>query len=71
VRPRPRLRTHDRNASTCSAFGPHRYKAYGKWYLGASPSKESVQRLKTKIGNLLVPSNNDPWPELRSTRRAE
>jgi RNA-directed DNA polymerase len=49
------------------SFGPHRYKANGKWYLSASPSKKSVQRLKTKVGNLLVPSNNDPWPEVRDT----
>src|SRR6202007_1420321 len=46
------------------SFGPHRYKANGKWYLSASPSKKSVQRLKTKIGDLLVPSNIDPWPEV-------
>ena len=28
------------------SFGPHRYKANGKWYLSASPSKKSVQRLE-------------------------
>jgi RNA-directed DNA polymerase len=49
------------------SFGPHRYKANGKWYLSASPSKKSVQRLKTKVGNLLAPCNNDPWPEVRDT----
>ena len=49
------------------SFGPHRYKANGKWYLSASPSKKSMQRFKTKIGNLLVPGNNDPWPEVRDT----
>ena len=49
------------------SFGPHRYKANGKRYLGASPSKKSVQRLKTKVRELLVPSNNDPWPEVRDT----
>ena len=49
------------------SFGPHRYKANGLWYLSASPSKKSVQRLKTKVGNLLVPGNNDPWPEVRDT----
>ena len=43
------------------------YKANGNWYLGASPSKKSVQRLKTKVGDLLVPGNNDPWPEVRDT----
>jgi RNA-directed DNA polymerase len=49
------------------SFGPHWYKANGKWYLGASPSKKSVQRLKTKVGNLLVPGNNEPWVEVRDT----
>jgi RNA-directed DNA polymerase len=49
------------------SFGPHRYKANGKWYLSASPSKKSMQRFKTKVGNLLVPGNNDPWPEVRDT----
>jgi RNA-directed DNA polymerase len=49
------------------SFGPHRYKANGKWYLSASPSKKSMQRFKTKVGNLLVPGNTDPWPEVRDT----
>ncbi len=49
------------------SFGPHRYKANGHWDLSASPSKKSVQRLRTKVGNLLVPGDNDPWPELRDT----
>ena len=49
------------------SFGPHRYKANGKWYLSASPSKKSMQRFKTKVGNLLVPGNHDPWPEVRDT----
>jgi RNA-directed DNA polymerase len=46
-------------------FGPHWYKANGHRYLGASPSKKSVQRLKTTVGNLLVPGNNAPWQEVR------
>ena len=33
--------------------------------MSASPSKKSVQRLKTKVRELLVPGNNDPWPEVR------
>jgi RNA-directed DNA polymerase len=49
------------------SFGPHRYKANGLWYLSASPSKKSMQRFKTKVGNLLVPGNADSWPELRDT----
>jgi RNA-directed DNA polymerase len=45
-------------------FGPHWFKANGMWYLGASPSKKSVQRLKTAVGNLLVPGNTAPWLEV-------
>jgi RNA-directed DNA polymerase len=49
------------------SFGPHRYKKNGLWYLSASPSKKSMRRLKIKVGNLLGPGNNDPWPEVRDT----
>ena len=52
------------------SFGPHRYKANGKRYLGASPSKKSVRRLTTKIGEILVPANQDPWPEVRKRLNA-
>jgi len=34
-------------------------------YLGASPSKQSVQRLKGKVGEILVPGNQAPWTEVR------
>jgi RNA-directed DNA polymerase len=47
------------------SFGPHRFKMNGRWYLGASPSKKSVQRLKAKVRALLVPGNNEPWSEVR------
>lgn len=47
-------------------FGPHRFRKDGHWYLGASPSKKSVQRIKTKIGDLLVSGNKEPWPEVRN-----
>jgi RNA-directed DNA polymerase len=46
-------------------FGPHRFRKDGHWYLGASPSKKSVQRLKTKVGKLLVPGNHGTWPTVR------
>jgi RNA-directed DNA polymerase len=49
------------------SFGPHYYKANGRQYLGASPSKESVQRLKTKVANLLTPGHTEPWEEVRDT----
>src|SRR5262252_4920964 len=29
-------------------FGPHRYKKDGHWYLGASPSKKAVARIKER-----------------------
>ena len=34
-------------------------------YLGASPSKKGVSRLKRKVSDLLVPGNKCPWPEVR------
>jgi RNA-directed DNA polymerase len=46
-------------------FGPHRYKKDGHWYLGASPSKKAVARIKEKVGNHLVPSNTKAWEEVR------
>ena len=46
-------------------FGPHRYKKDGHWYLGASPSKKAVARIKEKVGDLLVPGNKGTWEEVR------
>jgi RNA-directed DNA polymerase len=51
-------------------FGPHRYRKDGHWYLGASPSRKSVQRFKDKVGQLLVPGNKRPWPEVRDQLNA-
>ena len=48
------------------SFGPHYpYKSGVRKYMSASPSKKSVQRIKAKVGELLVASNTDPWPEVR------
>ena len=47
------------------AFGPHWRRQDGKRYLGASPSKKSVQRIKDKIGAILVPRNTGSWPMVR------
>ena len=47
------------------AFGPHRHWKTGQQYLGASPSKKSVARLKDKVATLLSRSNTAPWPEVR------
>ena len=46
-------------------FGPHRFRKDGHWYLGASPSKKSVARLRQKVGDLLRPSNVGTWTEVR------
>jgi RNA-directed DNA polymerase len=46
-------------------FGPHRYKKDGHWYLGTSPSKKSIKRIKQKVGDLLTPGNVNPWTEVR------
>ena len=48
------------------SFGPHYpFKSRARLWISASPSKKSVQRLKTNVRELLVPGNNDPWPEVR------
>jgi RNA-directed DNA polymerase len=46
-------------------FGPHRYRKDGHWYLGASPSKKSVLRVKQKVGDWLKPGNMGTWEEIR------
>src|ERR1700687_268452 len=46
-------------------FGPHRMRKNGQLYLGASPSKKSVARLRQKVGDLLRRHNVAPWPEVR------
>ena len=42
-----------------------RTRQYVRQYMSASPSKKSVQRFKAQVRELLVPSNTDPWPEVR------
>jgi RNA-directed DNA polymerase len=46
-------------------FGPEYHRKGRYRYLSASPSKKSVQRLKGKLDELLVPGNKDPWPDVR------
>lgn len=45
-------------------FGPHYSLRTGQEYIGYSPSKKSVARIKEKVGNLLVPSNVGSWAEV-------
>jgi RNA-directed DNA polymerase len=46
-------------------FGPRHRTKDGRLYSGASPSKKSVARIKTKIGGMLTPANMAPWPKVR------
>lgn len=47
------------------SFGPHVFRQTGRRFIGASPSDKSVQRLKDKLGAILVPGNKGPWPEVK------
>jgi RNA-directed DNA polymerase len=46
------------------SFGPHHFHKNGQWYLGASPSKKSVARLKPRISAILHRSNKAPWDDV-------
>ena len=46
------------------SFGLHRIRQDGRRYLGASPSAKSVQRLKEKVGAILVPGNMGRWEDV-------
>jgi RNA-directed DNA polymerase len=45
------------------SFGPHHFHKNGQWYLGASPSKKSVARLKPRISAILDRGNKAPWDD--------
>jgi len=47
------------------SFGPHRHRRTGKVYLGASPSKKSLARIRRKVHDLLVPGELGAWPDVR------
>ena len=51
-------------------FGPHCFRTDGYVFLGRSPSKKSVARLRQKVGDILVPGNMTPWPEVRDRLNA-
>jgi RNA-directed DNA polymerase len=46
-------------------FGPQRLRKNGLEYLGASPSKKSVSRLRQKVGDLLGRYNMASWSDVR------
>ena len=60
---------HGRTGSTSWVTASARIASgnQGRWFTGASPSKKSVQRLKDKLGAILVPGNKGPWEEVRGT----
>jgi RNA-directed DNA polymerase len=45
-------------------FGPHYSARTGREYIGRSPSKKSVSRMRQKVAEILVPSNVAPWSEV-------
>jgi RNA-directed DNA polymerase len=51
-------------------FGQMTFKKDGSCYMGASPSKTSVRRLKQKIGMILRPSEKGAWPDVRDRLNA-
>src|SRR3954468_7874100 len=55
---------HERFDFLGYSFGPHHFPRDGRWYLGASPSKKSVQRIKDKVGEILGSGNQAPWTEV-------
>lgn len=52
------------------SFGPHRHRRDGHVYLGASPSKKSVARIKANVHDLLRPADMGAWPEVRERLNA-
>jgi RNA-directed DNA polymerase len=55
---------HERFDFLGYSFGPHHFPRNGRWYLGASPSRKSVQRIKDKVGEILGSGNQAPWAEV-------
>jgi len=51
-------------------FGPHHFRKTGRRFIGESPSKKSVARLRQKVGAVLVPGNVQPWAEVRDRLNA-
>ncbi len=46
-------------------FGPHFSKRLRREYIGCSPSKKSVNRIKQSVGEHLKPGNMAPWEQVR------
>jgi RNA-directed DNA polymerase len=61
---------HERFDFLGYSFGPHRHRRTGRVYLGVSPAKKSVARIKTKVHDLLRPGELGAWPEVRNRLNA-
>ena len=61
---------HERFEFLGYSFGLHRHRRTGRGYLGASPSKKSVLRLKAKVHDLLRPQEVGAWPDVRDRLNA-
>ncbi len=48
------------------SFGLHGIRQDGRRYIGASPSKKRVQRLKDKVGAIRVAGNKGRWEDGRT-----
>jgi RNA-directed DNA polymerase len=46
------------------SFGPHYSPRTGRRYLGASPAKKSVARLKPRLSAILHRGNKEPWGDV-------
>jgi RNA-directed DNA polymerase len=51
-------------------FGRIWFRKNGRWYIGASPSKTSVKRLKQKVRTMLRPGEKGAWPDVRDRLNA-
>jgi RNA-directed DNA polymerase len=45
-------------------LGSARSPVDGHWYLGAKPSRKSLQRVKAAVRGVLRPGNQQPWPHV-------
>jgi RNA-directed DNA polymerase len=52
-------------------LGPHFSRRTGREYIGFSPSKKSVNRIKEKVGEHLKPGNVEAWEEVRGPAESE
>ncbi len=51
-------------------FGRIWFRKTGKCYMGASPSKKSIKRLKQKVKTILRPGEKGAWPDVRDRLNA-